>query len=208
MVASNSSVGQSKQNLQKTKSCAYCGESILVNATKCKHCGEYLDDENGECGYPANDRGEKTMLLYGGFGSRLVANALDGVLCLITETIITAPVGFVIHIIRNREEEISGTIPIVLSIGFAIHLLIHWLYFAFLESSSWQASLGKKTMNLSITDLDGNQISFWRATWRFVGSYISALFFLGGFLIQPFTEKKQTLHDIMAGTLVVKNESH
>jgi len=37
---------------QKTKSCPYCSESILINAIKCKHCGERLDGSGGSGSNP------------------------------------------------------------------------------------------------------------------------------------------------------------
>ncbi len=85
---------------------------------------------------------------------------------------------------------------------------LNWLYFAFLESSSWQATFGKKLLHLQVTTLEGKRISFWRATRRHFGKMLSrALAFLGLFMIF-FTKKKQALHDKMACTVIVQKEKH
>jgi uncharacterized RDD family membrane protein YckC len=74
-----------------------------------------------------------------------------------------------------------------------------------LESSSMQATLGKMALGLKVTDLNGKQISFGKATGRYFAKIISAIILLIGFIMVAFTEKKQGLHDMIAGTLVVKN---
>jgi uncharacterized RDD family membrane protein YckC len=55
-----------------------------------------------------------------------------------------------------------------------------------------------------VTDLAGRRISFGRATGRFFAKYISATILMIGFVMAGFTEKKQALHDILAGTLVIR----
>ena len=123
---------------------------------------------------------------YGGFLLRLVAAIIDGILLAIVQFII----GIVI------DDTTTNTL---------INLVIGWLYYAGLESSANQATLGKRAMGLQVTDLDGNRIGFGKATGRYFAKIISALILLIGFIMVAFTEKKQGLHDMIAGTLVVKN---
>ena len=103
-----------------------------------------------------------------------------------------------------------------------------WLYFAILESSKDQATIGKNIMKIYVTDENYNRISFARASGRFWLKYIPFSFpllilpffltyFLGPifvFLIWLvwfgmvfFTKKKQAPHDFMAKTLVLKRPS-
>ncbi|MCG3206140.1 MAG: hypothetical protein KCHDKBKB_02867 [Elusimicrobia bacterium] len=77
-----------------------------------------------------------------------------------------------------------------------------WLYSAIWESSRLQASPGKWLMQVKVTDISGNQISFWRATARFWGKQLSLLIVVG-FCFPFFTRRKQALHDLIARTLVV-----
>jgi uncharacterized RDD family membrane protein YckC len=79
-----------------------------------------------------------------------------------------------------------------------------WLYFALLESSSKQATVGKMALGIRVTDLDGRRITFGRATGRHFGKILSGLILGIGFLMAAFTERKQALHDMLAGTLVVR----
>ena len=48
-----------------------------------------------------------------------------------------------------------------------------WLYFALLESSPWQATVGKKILGLKVVHLDGSRISFGRATARYFSKFLS-----------------------------------
>ena len=74
-----------------------------------------------------------------------------------------------------------------------------------MESSSYQATIGKMICGLRVTDLNGNRISFERATGRYFAKFLSVMFFGFGFIMAGFTERKQGLHDLLAGTLVRKS---
>jgi uncharacterized RDD family membrane protein YckC len=87
-----------------------------------------------------------------------------------------------------------------------IIFLMGWNYFALQESSTRKGTVGKQAMNLIVTDLDGNKISFEQATKRFLGKFLAAIPFFAGFLLIFFTEKRQALHDIIAKTVVFIQE--
>ena len=78
-----------------------------------------------------------------------------------------------------------------------------WLYFAIMESSSRQATLGKLAFGIRVVDLDGDRVSFFRASARFFAKIFSALSLAVGFLMAAFTRRKQALHDMVASCLVV-----
>jgi len=103
--------------------------------------------------------------------------------------------------------ELFGASLIVGIIFFALIAVIgKWLYFAGFESSSWQATPGKKVLNLTVTDLTGAQVSFGRATGRyFAKEYVTVLIPLFiGYILAGITERKQALHDMIASTLVLR----
>jgi uncharacterized RDD family membrane protein YckC len=90
--------------------------------------------------------------------------------------------------------------------GFLIALTAIWLYFAGLESSSLQSTLSGRILGLRVTDLKGEPISFNRATLRHFAMYFSALTpFAIGYLMAFWTKRRQTLHDYVTSTVVVKN---
>lgn len=82
-----------------------------------------------------------------------------------------------------------------------------WLYFALMESSKWQGTVGKRALGLKVIDLQGGRISFGRATGRFFGKWVSGFFLYIGYLMIFWTKKKQGLHDMMANTLVVRESN-
>ena len=97
--------------------------------------------------------------------------------------------------------------PIFFGILFAMFFLIglYWLYFAGMESSERQATFGKAAMSLRVTDLEGRRLTFGHATGRFFAKIITGMIPLGiGYFMAGFTEKKQALHDMIAGTLVLR----
>ncbi len=86
-------------------------------------------------------------------------------------------------------------------------MLLGWLYFALCESSVWQATVGKRALGLRVTDLAGRRIGFAKASGRYFAKLLSA-FILGiGFLMVAWTRRKQGLHDLIAGTLVLKGRA-
>lgn len=78
------------------------------------------------------------------------------------------------------------------------------LYWTLMESSKYQATVGKMALGLKVTDLDGNSLDFVKSLVRNVCKIISGMILAIGYIMAGFTEKKQGLHDMIAGTLVVK----
>ena len=90
-------------------------------------------------------------------------------------------------------------------LGMLVFMILQWLYFAGMESSARQATVGKSVMALRVTNGEGQRISFGHATGRFFAKIVSGMVPLGiGYIMAGFTEKKQALHDLIAGTLVLK----
>lgn len=89
-------------------------------------------------------------------------------------------------------------------VGGALGLVLNWLYYAFMESSRWQATIGKKACALIVTTEAYEPVSFARATGRHFAKYLSILTLGVGYMMAAFTRRKQALHDILAGTLVLR----
>lgn len=79
-----------------------------------------------------------------------------------------------------------------------------WLYYALLHSSSDQATVGQRAMNIKCISEEGNPIDFGQATGRFFMSLVSGFIFFIGYFLYFGSAKKQTLHDSVAKTLVVR----
>jgi uncharacterized RDD family membrane protein YckC len=88
-------------------------------------------------------------------------------------------------------------------ISLPVDLFIGWIYFSSTESSVRRATIGKIAVGITVTDLNGNRISFWRASLRYLIKLITIAFLMIGFLIAIFTERRQAIHDKIAKTLVM-----
>ena len=137
-------------------------------------------------------------MVYAAFGTRFVAALLDGIITMVGSFI----VGFVFGAVMAAGGMVD--LQALELMGNLLGMVIAWLYSAVMESSPAQATLGKMAMGIKVTDLDGRPISFGRATGRHFGKIISGLLLLIGYIMAAFTERKQALHDIMAGCLVVR----
>jgi len=160
-------------------------------------------------------------LVYAGFWLRVVAYFIDGLILSIPITIILVVVGGVIAGIAaasggisHSEDSSNSAATLSPAIGIAIGLaelvlwvgvmVLSWLYFAKLESGPRQATFGKRVLGLQVTNLSGERIGFGQASGRFFGKIVSGMTFYIGFIMAGFTERKQALHDMIAGTLVVR----
>ena len=149
------------------------------------------------------------VVTYAGFWKRFFAYIIDKLILSVIACIILIPfiatVGVSAFLHGGDEEPpieffvalISTYLPAILLIVVA-----DWLYYALLESKRG-ATLGKMALGIQVTDMNGNRITFPRATGRHFGKIISALILYVGFMIAGFTQQKQALHDIIAGTLVI-----
>ena len=125
-----------------------------------------------------------SKFIYAGFWLRFVAIIIDSIIVGIVSGIL----GFIIP-----------------SMSGIINLLVWGGYYIYLESSEYQGTVGKIILGLKVTDLKGNRITPQVATIRFFGRILSGIILGIGYLMAAFTEKKQALHDIVAGTLVIQN---
>ncbi len=145
---------------------------------------------------------ETTQVVYAGFWQRFAAALIDGLIILVPTFIIKQITGE-----DNILTELIHHKPITAGVCmYEITLLIMgWLYFALMESGKQQATVGKMALGLKVTDMEGQRISFGKATGRHFGKLVSEIILFFGYFMMLWDEKNQTLHDKMAGTLVVKN---
>ena len=146
-------------------------------------------------------------LPYGGFWIRVAASLVDDVI----RSAVLLPVCLLLLLPAFRtvgqhdwEEKDLALFLATLFLAAALVVVGAWLYEALLTSSSWQATVGKRLLSLKVTDLEGNRISFARATGRFFAKILSRMIWHIGFIMVAFTQRKQGLHDLLAGTLVRK----
>jgi uncharacterized RDD family membrane protein YckC len=127
---------------------------------------------------------------YAGFWRRVAAALIDGILVAVVSWIVTG----IFSAVGDGAEVTAQILVLIAAYG----------YYAGMESSSYQATVGKIALGIQVTDLSGNRISFLRALGRNLAEILSALILLIGYIMVAFTPKKQGLHDLIAGTLVVK----
>ena len=136
-----------------------------------------------------------SQVAYGGFWIRLVAYIIDAILISLVMGAVGAVAGF--NFFDPDMESYSSSANFV-------SLLIAWLYFALLESSERGATVGKMALGLRVVTDKGERLSFMNATGRYFAKIISALILCIGFIMIAFTDRKRGLHDMIAGTLVIK----
>ncbi|MCC7256323.1 MAG: RDD family protein [Dokdonella sp.] len=143
--------------------------------------------------------------IHAGFWRRCAALGIDGLMIgLIFGALQFLMLsGSLVSVLQGRRVEdasaLVGTILLIFSLAF----FGQWLYFALFESSSWQATPGKRALGLKVVDDNGNRIGFGRATGRYFAKILSGMIFNIGYLMAGLTARKQALHDYVASTLVV-----
>ncbi|MGL5094999.1 MAG: RDD family protein [Planctomycetia bacterium] len=148
----------------------------------------------------------KRRMEYATFGARFVAAFVDGVIGMILGALIGGVAGGVLGGIMGANgagvEQIQNVAG---PLGNILGIFVAWLYEALMVSSPAQATYGKQMMGLYVTDLEGRRIGFTRATGRHFAKNLSVLTLFIGYIMAAFTERRQALHDICAGTLVLKH---
>lgn len=138
--------------------------------------------------------------LYAGFWRRVLAYILD---VLIVDIVMTF-IGVIAALAVGKTSEEWA--PYFMGWAWIMALLLYWLYFAIFESSKLQATPGKLALGLSVTDVRSRRIGFGRATGRYFAKFLSSLILGIGYMMAGWTSRKQALHDMIAGTCVVRRE--
>jgi uncharacterized RDD family membrane protein YckC len=134
---------------------------------------------------------------YAGFWRRVAAVIIDGLILSVVTVPLTLAVGA-----GDTYAEAARS-----SAASSVSAVVTWLYYALMESSARQATLGKMALGIIVTDIEGRRIGFGKATGRHFAKILSALILGIGFLMVAFTQRKQGLHDILAGTLVIRGQA-
>jgi uncharacterized RDD family membrane protein YckC len=142
---------------------------------------------------------------YAGFWLRWVAVIIDSLLLGVVGFVIGLMTGMQGRFLSHRAVPMSPSFLVSMAFGrMGLSTVIGWLYYALMESSRNQATLGKMALGLTVTDLQGNPVTFGRATGRYFGKFISNLTLYIGYMMAGWTQQKQALHDIMASCLVLQ----
>ncbi len=182
----------------ENKFCFMCGSSVNRSEIGTNEIGSQYQN----LGNNINSYRMPKQFIFGGFRERGSALLVDVLLLLLFFYLLS----IVLSIIFPGQEagyffplaEDSNNILMQL-----IGLIVPIFYFSLMNSSTKQATIGKQMHGLIVTDLEGKQIPFGKALVRELATILSAIF-LFGYFVYFFSEKKQTLHDLMASTLVIK----
>ena len=177
--------------------CPWCKSENKEGASICRVCGAHLLSDTIESDFVKSNN-VIIEIEYAGFQRRLESAIIDGLILYIgrfliqriSHYIFVFPYGITIEMARIRN---------------ILFFILVWLYYALFESSSRQATPGKMWRGIIVTDLDGNRISFRKATVRHFSKILTALTLFITYWLLDFNERKQALHDRIAGCFVVKN---
>lgn len=188
--------------------CPGCGKTSDAAAPYCQNCGRPLAAAQPPAATPPFTSAPvpaaqppAAALGYAGFWIRFVAFLIDA--CVLTVAFLPLRILFGIRFWGLGRPVYGAPFFGIIFFASIFRLIVNWLYFAGLESSPWQATLGKLALGLRVVDLEGRRISFGQATGRFFGKILSAMIFCIGFIMAGFTARKQALHDMLAGTYVL-----
>jgi uncharacterized RDD family membrane protein YckC len=197
--------------------CSKCGRKTDTTGRYCQWCGVDLSSSPVR---PLIRRIRPFIRTeeHAGIGRRSLAFFIDLVFILLVDLFITGLFGLseglrmLYQLLRGwpmvdrSGQEVTNALiplPIVLSVCI-LFVLVPWFYYAFLERSKDQATLGKIAVRIAVTDANGNRITFARASLRHFAKLLTVATIFIGFLIVPFTRRHQALHDMVSGCVMFR----
>ena len=156
---------------------------------------------------------------YAGFWLRVIASFIDGFVLMFAFSLLFGLFALLIAVLvptlfatlgdklqnyQPNQDQMGQIVLAFVAVIYGVNFIANWLYFALFEASSYQATPGKIALDLKVTDMDGKQISFIRASIRFWAKIPSSIIFCIGLMMAGWTEKKQCLHDMLTNCLVIK----
>ena len=183
--------------------CPNCQTELMTQSQYC-----------ADCGTPVARR--QLPPRYAGFWRRVAATAIDVALfwpliVILSYVFGLAPTAADLSNMRQIDgisdaERIQEQMQFMLQFGYLMALtdLVLAPYYILMETSAWQGTIGKRLLGIQVTDMGNHRIRLGKAVVRYLGRNLAAIPWQAGFVMAGFTAKKQGLHDMLAGTLVVK----
>src|SRR6267142_297156 len=205
--------------------CSGCGYGLAASTMICPACGRSTGVR--PAGPSRSNFPVQTLaavpgirVSYAGFWMRFLAWMIDGALLtgiafiVLGRLVNLARVGGIFGSLEPLDEldnldDWYAVLGLGGTIAFAhFYILVSWLYHAFMESSAWQGTIGKRALGIVVTDANGARINFGRASGRFFSRLVSNMIPLGiGYILAGFTRQKQALHDLISNCLVLRKTS-
>lgn len=151
---------------------------------------------------------------YAGFWLRFVSFIIDALLLLMIYLLVILPLMASLDITKLNIDEMPPEQPAVLSLtsltsrintSHFVLIILSIAYYSLMESSRYQGSVGKLAMELKVANVRGKRLRFIKALLRNSIKIFLLLVFIADYLLIVLTTRKQTLHDLMSGAIVIKN---
>jgi uncharacterized RDD family membrane protein YckC len=139
--------------------------------------------------------------VYGGLWRRAAASVVDGLVMFFPDAILRVLLD--LPTLVTLRPVLESDVPRLMLV-YAFETATWWLYMASMESSAWQGTLGQQLMGLRVTTVAGARVSFARASGRYFAQWLSVLICGMGYLFNLWTSRRQTLHDMIAGCVLVR----
>ncbi|HEY8513038.1 MAG TPA: RDD family protein [Cyclobacteriaceae bacterium] len=147
---------------------------------------------------------------YAGFWLRVVAFVIDSIVLSVLYLLIIIPLYDTLIPPAAFDPDISDQGPTFLQtvlspdVSTLVLIVVAILYYGVMEASRHQASLGKLALELKVTDAEGGRLSLSKSILRNASKILSTALLLLGYVAAAFTRRKQALHDVIAGAMVLK----
>jgi uncharacterized RDD family membrane protein YckC len=191
--------------------CVSCGSNRLPDGRFCLFCGDLLADPNSK-NRPSQSGtlsfsvpADSNTIEYAGFWLRVWAGTIDVCLEASGALLLTTALDSILR----RFGRYFGISPFVSKVATGMAFIVilavgSWLYCAFMESSSWGATVGKRLLGLKVVTADGGRTSFGQATVRHLMKFLSLFCLTIGFMMSAWTKRRQALHDMPCDCLVIR----
>ncbi len=132
---------------------------------------------------------------YASFWSRAAAKAIDVTLLLVPVKLVEA---------FSKASTLGGSERAHRWLAAFAFVLLWFVYESVMESSRYQATLGKRALGIVVVQGGtNNRLSLARACVRSLVQVISVYFLAAGYLIALVTRRKQALHDLIVNSVVL-----
>lgn len=169
----------------------------------CKAVNEEKDRFCFKCGLPL---GAATPVagrqnVRAGFMIRLGAYLVDQIVLSLAGFVVLSLLIEAVNpgITRGEEDITVAQTLIIYAVGAAINVAYYTI-----AIGKWGRTIGKQVFGLQVLTADNKRVGYFRAFIRSIGYYLSSITLFFGFLMIAWNSERRGLHDLLAGTIVIR----